>query len=150
VCSSTFFIKQEEVLVGFLCLNIDASAFQRVIENLGVLVRDYFSFGASVSESKEPVSEETFSDSLADLVRTGIKKALSSYAMPPERFSQEEKMEVIETLHEQGFFQLRGTVEDIAEELRISVPTVYRYLRKIQRGAKSNPGKLAERKVIDV
>jgi predicted transcriptional regulator YheO len=57
--------------------------------------------------------------------------------MPPERLSQEEKMEVIKFLYEQGFFQLKGAAENIAAELHVSTPTIYRYLRKIQRDVKS-------------
>jgi predicted transcriptional regulator YheO len=133
VRSSTFFIKNGGVLIGFLCLNIDTSALQHFREDWDAIARDYFRLGAHSAETKSSVGEETFSQSMEDLINTGIRKVLSDYNLPPDRLSQQEKISAVETLYNQGFFQMRGAVESIAEVFRISEATVYRYLKRFKK-----------------
>ncbi|GHV34346.1 hypothetical protein FACS1894187_04720 [Synergistales bacterium] len=133
VCSSTFFIKHEGILIGFLCLNMDTSLLDRLREDWDSVMRDYFNLGIFGAEHTD---KETFSESIGDLIHSSVKKALLNYTLPPDRLSQQEKINVIETLYEQGFFQMRGAVESVAEALSISEASVYRYLKKVQRGVK--------------
>jgi predicted transcriptional regulator YheO len=139
VCASTFFIKNGNALIGFLCLNMDTGALQKLREDWGIVMYDYFRLGAYAVERESPIGEETFSDSIEDLVNTSIKKALSNYKLPPDRLSQQEKTVVLETLYNQGFFQMRGAVESIAEVFHISEATVYRYLKRFKKPKRVEP-----------
>lgn len=43
-----------------------------------------------------------------------------------------DKLEILRSLEAQGVFQTKGSVGQVAGELHISEPTVYRYLRRIR------------------
>ena len=132
-CSSTFFIKTPEgLLVGMLCLNTDVSSWKKLEECMHSLTDNYLNF-TSQAPSKDEENKETFSRSVEELMQSSIEKALAHHFLPPERLSQQEKMEVVATLYAEGFFQMRGAVENAAEALHISEPTVYRYLKKVQK-----------------
>ncbi|WZU03057.1 helix-turn-helix domain-containing protein [Erysipelothrix sp. D19-032] len=52
--------------------------------------------------------------------------------IPVDKFKQDDKFETIEVLYDSGFFLLKGAVPEIARILKISEPTVYRYLQNVK------------------
>lgn len=50
--------------------------------------------------------------------------------MPPERMTREEKGTVIRNLMNAGIHQMKGAVVEIARQLHLSEPTVYRYIKR--------------------
>ena len=51
----------------------------------------------------------------------------------PTGLSAFEKVKIIERLKEQGVFQIKGAVSEVAIALGTSESTVYRYLKKLSR-----------------
>ncbi len=43
-----------------------------------------------------------------------------------------DKLEILRSLEAQGVFHTKGSIGQVARELHISDPTVYRYLRRIR------------------
>lgn len=48
----------------------------------------------------------------------------------PKRMSAEEKLRVIRSLQQEGVLMMKGAVNEAAQQLHISVPTMYRYMKR--------------------
>ena len=124
--SSTFFIKNQERLIGLLCINRDLSsvadfesAFQRLKNQLNL--------------STEILSEnvqESFDAPVTELISNMVHDTIEETGILPERMSITEKVMVVHKLKEQGILQMKGAVSEIAHQLQISEPTVYRYIKR--------------------
>ena len=55
---------------------------------------------------------------------------IASNGLSPERMSVAEKMRIAQILEEEGVLNVKGAVAEIARQLGVSTPTVYRYLNK--------------------
>ncbi|MFG3594684.1 transcriptional regulator [Bradyrhizobium sp. RDI18] len=71
---------------------------------------------------------ETFLPSSLPL-RQVIDSSLEECNRPPHLLDREDRIDLMRRLHEQGVFQMRGTVREIAERLGISRAAVYHYLK---------------------
>lgn len=136
--SATYFIKNDEdELIGLLCINIDVSIYERVIN-----IFSCFATGSGTRRVDEPVQEEviynlcaeegveTFSSSVEEMIDEIIFKTTNG--LPVERLLSDEKIEVVRRLNEKGVFMLKGGVAIAAKALAISEATVYRYLSKLK------------------
>lgn len=130
--SSTYFIKNKRgLLIGLLCINVDITHIEEARS-----VLDSFLCLPSVQENeKENTSTlstmELLSGNPADTVKEMTQSILSTYNVEVERLTKEEKIEIISTLHDSGVFLMKGSVSIVASELKLSDPTVYRYLQKL-------------------
>ncbi|WRK53430.1 helix-turn-helix domain-containing protein [Coprobacillaceae bacterium CR2/5/TPMF4] len=50
-----------------------------------------------------------------------------------ERLNVDEKIKVVKYLQEKGTFKVKGAIVLVAEKLAVSEPTVYRYLKKMEK-----------------
>lgn len=127
--SSTFFIKEEDKLVGMLCINHDPQDILEISRRIDSLID---SFSINHREKKESSYQENLDSSISDLSNNIIRNALAEFNVPPSRMKASEKIELISSLDNQGVFFTKGAVSQVAQELDISEPTVYRYLKKIR------------------
>jgi predicted transcriptional regulator YheO len=126
--SSSYFIRDEQgCLIGMLCINIDYSKFEQF--------RNYLDSFIRIPESNDQVTpvEERFSSSVEAVTLDGIESIIRNIKISPERMSQDEKIEVIKELNNSGAFLLKGSVAEVASQLRVSEATIYRYLTKIKK-----------------
>ena len=131
--SSTFFIKEEDRLIGMLCINFDPSA---VIALEGQIKRLMESF--NILSGKKTDYTEMLDNSLSTLSRSIIDETVASLSVQPSRLTAEEKTAVISALEDQGVFDAKGAVAQVAGKLGISEPTVYRYLKKVRGEKQTN------------
>ena len=68
--------------------------------------------------------------SLNAVMRERIGSIIAAYGIPPARMSVQEKVEVVQQLRSSGLMDMKGAVGEIASQLAVSVPTIYRYLNK--------------------
>ncbi|MNI74519.1 hypothetical protein D3C73_1306070 [compost metagenome] len=61
-----------------------------------------------------------------------IGSVIGKLAIPPDRLSSQEKIDIVRELNDLGVFLLKGGVSEAAAALSISEPTVYRYLQKLK------------------
>lgn len=120
--SSTFLIRSKESkIIGMLCINIEC-------ENL-FKARDVLD---SILQIKGSVNENGISENLSltvdELTLESIKKVVDKFGICSERMSQAEKMGIVDELFKAGIFNLKGAVAQTSAILKISEPTVYRYL----------------------
>lgn len=126
--SSTMFIKNKNnKLVAMLCVNNNVTELVSINKYLTNLTTSY-GINTQYNDGKE-VYENLYS-SLDDVMDSMIKNTLSNIDIPPERMTPEEKIELVHKLNGHGFFLLKGAVSRIAEYLKTSDTTIYRYLNK--------------------
>lgn len=143
--SSTFFIKEDNELIGLLCINFDDHKFKELEDTLQKLVHpDEVIFRRENPSEDDNEIFETFIDSIND----PIKQVLDEYflnlnirldVLPLEHkkhliksISQRDRIELINALNAKGVFYFKGAVSEVANQLYVSEPTIYRYLNKVR------------------
>lgn len=132
--SSSYFIRDDHgKIVGVLCINMDISSFVETKKLLDDLIN--CEAAPAPAEKAAPDLVDVFENlhsSVEDVLATIIDNVLDKYAVPPERMSLDEKLEVVNRLNENGLFLLKGGLSELAKRMRVSEPTIYRYLSKIK------------------
>ena len=129
--SSTYFIKEKGKLVGLICVNHDVEDFFALSEHLNNLVQ---AFSLPVGGTCPTTYTENLDDSISGLSSSLIHSTVLNYHVPMEAMHSADKLEIVRILESQGVFATKGSVGQVARELHISEPTVYRYLQKIRNG----------------
>lgn len=138
--SSTLFIKSEGELIGLLCINFDDSRYRELSTRvLGLCHPDQFiadtmplfmeAGGAGIASGRV---QESFRNSTEAVAADAIQQELNSMGVAVERLTSEERLRVIAALEKSGIFLLKGAVKDVADGLRCSQASVYRYLSQIK------------------
>ena len=120
--SSTFFIKNEDRLIGLLCINRDCGPLT-AFENALSILKEQYNIGGPVNKV-----QETLNVSAEMLLANMISAAIRDSEIDPARMSRKEKTAIIQRLANQGFLKMKGAIAEISTQLSISVPTVYRYI----------------------
>lgn len=134
--AATYFIKEDgkEMPVGMLCINVNISDLEYLTATIKKIL--------GVKEEKEiefkmdnPV--EILSSPLDEMIDMYIKECLEKMGFPSyflaERLNVDEKIKVVKYLQEKGTFKVKGAIVLVAEKLAVSEPTVYRYLKKMDK-----------------
>lgn len=136
VRGSTFFIKNSDELVGILCINHDASVIRDAIckiidiEKLDDMGEFLSQDESSNLEINDLANVETLSRSIEEILAQNIDM---SYLNSNYQLSITQKEEIAKTLYEKGIFNIKGAVAIVAKFLKISEPSVYRYLKKFKK-----------------
>lgn len=134
--SATFFIKEDgqEMPIGMLCVNVNISDLDYLTSTIKKIL--------GVKEEKDlefkmdnPI--EILSSPLDEMIDLYIKECLENMGFPSyflaERLNVDEKIKVVKYLQEKGTFKVKGAIVLVAEKLAVSEPTVYRYLKKMEK-----------------
>ena len=74
---------------------------------------------------------------LDEMIDMYVKECLEKMGFPSyflaERLNVDEKIKVVRYLQEKGTFKVKGAIVLVAEKLAVSEPTVYRYLKKMEK-----------------
>jgi predicted transcriptional regulator YheO len=132
--SSTFFLKnkKKDKLLGMLCVNIDTSKYTQLSEAVLRLT------GLGAPREVQP-SEESQTENFYKNREDIINSVLREMGIGDEghlRLSQEERLALIARLIEHGVFLLRGSVSSVAEKLRCSEASLYRYIAMVNKRKK--------------
>ena len=128
--SSTFFLKEEQKLVGMICVNHDVQDIldaERAIEKLKS------AFCLLDSGDKNGAYSENLDDSIAGYSNNLIHATLANLQISPQRMSVKEKISVIGQLEQQGIFSTKGSVFQLAEYFGTSESTIYRYITRARK-----------------
>ncbi|MGX7014453.1 helix-turn-helix transcriptional regulator [Vagococcus silagei] len=129
---STFFIKEEGQLVGLLCINFNPEKYVNLAEDILGLVNLPVSFLQNSPQLIELDNEspvEFFSESIEEIIYSLIDPVLLDDRVT---LNPKEKQAIVEELYLKGVFNLKDAVPEVAKILKSSIPTIYRYLKKIQ------------------
>ena len=134
--SSTFFIKEDDKLVGMLCINQDTSRFKALSEEILRIGGVEFPKTTSAEKSNAAVPQkiENFSENISEITIRAIRDTLGPESqIPLNHLKQHERMKIVENLNNSGVFIMRGAVSEVAAQLECSEASVYRYLSKISK-----------------
>lgn len=142
---STFFLKDENgELEGMICINHDYSDYQIItdsIQNLTSAMGSMDLLGKSSKESANRNNEDTngegeravevLSNSISDTIGAFINPAL----LDQVDLNTDMKIKIISELDEQGIFNIKGSVAQVASKLNISESSVYRYIKMVEKNS---------------
>ncbi|WP_240027320.1 helix-turn-helix transcriptional regulator [Mannheimia haemolytica] len=106
-------------VIGLLCINI----------NLEVPTSQFLnSFIAPV----DTASEVTFASSVEDLVSQTIQTTIDDVMADRQISNNNKNRQIVISLFEKGIFDIKDSINQVAEKLDISRHTVYLYIRQIK------------------
>ncbi|WP_235619349.1 helix-turn-helix transcriptional regulator [Embleya scabrispora] len=123
VKSTSIGIKNSEgVYVAALCLNLDVSTLSPLTLTLANLV------ATEVEHRGEAL--ETLRDRAARELREVVETFAADRSTTPRSLSREAKRALVKQLHKDGFFDVVGSTQAIADLLGVSRATVYNYAKQ--------------------
>ncbi|PLT31637.1 helix-turn-helix transcriptional regulator [Peribacillus deserti] len=118
--SSSILIRDDSgSVVGSLCINIDITSLTMAASSLHEMV--------NINEENK---EESFPQSVTELEKRLIDRAVEKIGKPIDLMAKNERLEFIRLLDDMGLFLIKGTVHNIAKLLDVSKFTVYSYIEK--------------------
>lgn len=72
---------------------------------------------------------ESLDSPISGLLHDRIAEVVAQTGVAPARMSMQEKVAVVHKLNEGGVLLMKGAVSEIARQLKVSEPTVYRYIK---------------------
>ena len=81
----------------------------------------------NLTEGRKDIQED-LSTPVEEMLSTLVDQAVKDAGVSPQRMSRQEKINIVQQLSEQGILTMKGAVSEIARQLFVSEPTVYRYL----------------------
>ncbi|MGM0126337.1 hypothetical protein IGI37_003766 [Enterococcus sp. AZ194] len=134
--SSTYFIKEDENLLGLLCINYNGNKLINLSRELSGVANELLNLanaGHSHEKYENKVEEvpsyvENFPESIADLINLTAGVDLTNHSV---KLSSEDNLRIVKVLEQKGVFQLKGSIPEVASALKISEATLYRYLKKL-------------------
>lgn len=126
--SSTYIIKDPtNDIVGALCINQDQSMF----DDLDELISKFKIIYHHKNEHTPDIKEQ-FNIDINGIISQAILDYKTKYNI--NNFgNKQEKIKLMSFLSDKNIFKLRGSIEFVAGELTMSVPTVYRYLSELSK-----------------
>ena len=128
--SASLYLRRNSEIVGMICVNTDETLFSEIeksIDELELLLGTYQN-----NSGKKDVSRETVSRSVEEMAQNIVMELSIQKGISINQFKQDDKYEAIQKLFDNGFFLLKGAVPEASSVLKISEPTVYRYLQNIK------------------
>ncbi|MBK4161430.1 transcriptional regulator [Corynebacterium macginleyi] len=157
VCrSSSYFLRDATGhMRGMLCINVELSELIQIRDAADTLIggteapaldkaKAFGGYPGTTAPPKTPAleaaankkPEEPYSESLRSnvehLLDSMLDSAISTHSTPVTSMQRHERLEVIATLEDDGFFLLKGGIAAAAARLGVSEPTVYRYLVQVR------------------
>lgn len=127
--SSTYFIRDEKGnIVGAMGLNSDYSEAKKSLAFLSSLFPNHID-DQTLSMN---IIKENLSSGTQELTLNKIDTIIDQFDVVPLRMTKEEKTKIITALNDCGIFNIRGSVQEVANKLHMSEPTVYRYIKNIK------------------
>lgn len=129
--SSTFFIRNGNRIIGTLCINTDKAALLNLQHAVTLVTQAYFP-DISSAEDDDTVKEENLIASVDDIATQVVADLAAHTGVPASQFSIQQRLQVIRELCDHGYFNFKGSISKVAQQLSISESTAYRYLRIVQ------------------
>ncbi|MEH6943191.1 helix-turn-helix transcriptional regulator [Bacillus sp. JJ722] len=129
--SSTLFIKDREgQLQGLLCINFDADVYRKVAKDVLKLANLSLDIEHIEMKTEKEQPVEKLYDNVRNIIYTVIDKDILESSA---QLSPDQKKLAISKLKEHGVFDIKGTINEVADIMRMSESSVYRYLQMISR-----------------
>lgn len=107
-------------IIGLLCINI----------NLDVPVSQFLASFMPPQEIQQ--SNVNFASSVEELVSKTIENTIEEISNDRNVANNNKNRQIVQSLFEKGIFDIKDTINQVAESLNISRHTVYLYIRQIR------------------
>ena len=125
--SSTIFIRDDDgEVVGCLCINQDLTDYLVVVN----LFKELTSF--NTLEDEPEAGMEFFARDISEVMETIVSSELKLMAKPVAYMQKEDKLAIVDRLEDKGIFDVKGSVEYVAERLGVTNFTIYNYLKEVR------------------
>ena len=142
VRSSSMLIKENQKIIGMLCINFDDSEFHDIncqilrIIHPDMFVKNYLSdvsYNILLDENKNQDNEENSTDNMENFMEKIFQEVNLKFDYPLERLTKQEREKIVQALYEKGLFNLKDAIYFVAQKLSCSPTTIYRYVGKIEK-----------------
>lgn len=129
--SSTLFIKDRAGQVqGLLCINFDADVYRKVAKDVLKLVNLSMDIEHIEMKTEQEQPVEKLYDNVRNIIYTVIDKDILESSA---QLSPDQKKLAISKLKEYGIFDIKGSINEVADIMGMSESSVYRYLQMVSR-----------------
>ncbi|WP_286005254.1 helix-turn-helix transcriptional regulator [Campylobacter avium] len=133
VRGSTFFIKDKDKLEGILCINYDTSEMRDVVAKIIDIEK--------LDDMSSILNLKQEDDNNVEVLNHSIEEILAQYVDVKYLESDfllttEQKQSIISKLYKKGVFNVKGAISVVAKFLKLSEPSVYRYLGNVKKDMK--------------
>ena len=123
---STYFIRNDAgEIIGFLCINKDMKAQKKLEQALNSLLTAF-----NLKQPELSLYEESLKSQVDRLLVERVDQAVQKYQKGKEQLDTSDKVAILKELKEAGLLDMKNAVNEVAELLHVSPPTVYRYLKQ--------------------
>ena len=74
----------------------------------------------------------SFADKIHEMVREKIDQVVLSYGIDQDNFKAQDRRNIVSQLYDEGVFNMKYSVVDVARALGVSEPTIYRYIQELK------------------
>ena len=125
--SSTMFIRDDDGhIIGSICINQDLTDFLVVSK----LTHEFTTFHEQENENQE--SDELFAHDINEVMEAMVRSELDHVRKPAAYMQKEDKLAIVESLENKGIFDVKGSVEYVADRLGVTNFTIYNYLKEVR------------------
>lgn len=128
--STTTFIRDNGKIVGCLCCNVDLTEYMAAES----LLRQFCQFN---EPKEEKHNKEVFAQEISEVVEDIIRFELQKLEKPAPHMSRGDRLTLVEILEAKGVFDVKGSVETLAQYLGVSAYTVYNYIKEVRNNNKA-------------
>jgi len=126
--SSTYFIKDtKKTPIGMLTFNFRVDQLIEARDLLETLVNG----PRKVTTKVDKMFFENIEDATDDLIKDKVSEEIKAFNKVPEKFTYHEKMQLMQRLEKSGVLLMKGSVAEIAKQLRTTETSIYRYITKL-------------------
>ena len=140
VRSSSMFIKENQKIIGMLCINFDDSKFHDIncqilrIIHPDMFVKNYLSdISYNILLDENQNNEDNSTDNIENFMEKTFQDVNFKFNFPLERLTKQEREKIVKGLYEKGLFNLKDAINFVAKKLSCSPTTIYRYVGKIEK-----------------
>jgi predicted transcriptional regulator YheO len=122
--TTTFFNDSTGKPFAAFCINFDTTDFYNASQTLLPFI--------NLQENCTQPDFETFAHTISETVEALFNHGVDEVGKHPTTMNVAEKTQLISYLEDNGTFQLKGAVEQVAQMMGVTKFTVYNYLKKIR------------------
>ena len=135
--SSSMLIKENQKVVGMLCVNFDDSKFHELncqllrIIHPDMFVKNYLSdvsYNVLYDDFKKEADEDNEDEDIDAYMKKVYYEVNTKLNFPIGRPTRQEREKTIYALYERGFFNLKDSIDFVSKKLFCATSTVYRYI----------------------
>ncbi len=127
--STTLIRDSKQQVIGAFCINYDMNLMIQMKEMLNTLMPN--NEKENQIQTQNVTKQETSIQNVEEITNQLIEQIVAN--RQHSLIKRREKIELIRFMDEKGIFLMKGAVEKVAEQLRISKVTVYSYLDEVKK-----------------